>query len=148
MQIVNLPPWRRIPESVKCSMCGAPAVDYLATAFDPQVGKINGLSASDMLHGYVCDGCRDYLAQRFQGFGMPVTVTPVRWSWAQWREYRRMLYVDRRGRFERRHSTIAKFLHLRRSMRMARMDLLQSVGNSRIGQRLNLWDRTWFDRMM
>jgi len=90
-------------------MCKAPAVDYLATAFDPQVGKINGLSASDMLHGYVCDGCRDYLAQRFQGItGMRAMVTPVRWSWAQWREYQRMLYVDRRGRFERRLSRIAE----------------------------------------
>jgi len=117
---INLPPWRRIPESVKCSMCGAIAVDYLATAFDPQVGKINGLSASDMLHGYVCDGCRDYLAQRFQGItGMRAMVTPVRWSWQQWHEYQRMLYVDRRGRFERRHSVIAKFLHPRRSIRMA-----------------------------
>ena len=113
--IVNLPPWRRIPESVKCSMCGAPAVDYLATAFDWQVGKINGLSASEMLHGYVCDGCRDDLAQRFQRItGMTTMVTPVRWSWAQWREYHRMLYVDRRGRFERRLLRIAEIpTHIR-----------------------------------
>jgi len=145
---INLPPWRRIPESVKCSMCGAIAVDYLATAFDPQVGKINGLSASDMLHGYVCDGCRDYLAQRFQGFGMRVMVTPVRWSWAQWREYQRMLYVDRRGRFERRHLTISKFLYPMRSMRMARYDVLMKVADSRLGLRLGLWDRAWFGRMM
>jgi hypothetical protein len=146
---VNLPPWRRIPESVKCSMCREPAVDYLATAFDPKVGKINGLSASEMLHGYVCDGCRDDLAQRFQRItGMTAMVTPVRWSWAQWRKYQRMLYVDRRGRLERRRPVTAKFLNPMRSMREARMDVLMTVGNSRIGQRLNLWDRTWFDRMM
>jgi len=43
---------------------------------------------------------------------------------------------------------IAKFLKPRRSMRFARSDILMTVGNSRIGQRLNLWDRAWFDRMM